>query len=94
MSRITTSPGLGTVMNMKGWDKTTLWFKRGIDDDKPLEFDVFTPEHCEEGIRIKLYQTSAQQIVGIIQRLTGAKMVVQGQYSPPHWVDKVPERSE
>lgn len=70
-------------MNLKGWDKTTLWFKRGIDDPKPIEFDVFTPVDCDNDVRIKLYQKSAQQIVNILQKLTGAKMAVQGQYAPP-----------
>jgi len=62
------------------WIETFLWFKLGIDDPDPLEFKVLSPPDCSDEERKKLLEKNASQIVGIIQKLTGEKLVIQGQY--------------
>lgn len=64
---------------LDGWTKTTLWFKQGIDDMNPLEFCVFSPPDCFDKDYIKLLEENAGQIVNLIQRLTGKKLIIQGQ---------------
>jgi len=66
---------------LDGWTKTTLWFKRGIDDTEPLEFNVWSPPGCSDEDRVRLLERNASKIVGLIRKLSGDDvMIIQGQY--------------
>ncbi|KKN91252.1 hypothetical protein LCGC14_0221200 [marine sediment metagenome] len=66
---------------LEGWTVTTLWFKRGIDDPKPLKYKVWSPPGCSNNDRIKLLEKAANQIVGLVWELVGADpIVIQGQF--------------
>ncbi len=65
---------------LEGWTETTLWFKRGIDDMEPLEFVLTLPPGCSDNDKIKLSERAANQIVGIIRKLSDVGIIIQGQY--------------
>lgn len=66
---------------LEGWHKTTLWFKRGIDDMEPLEFDVWSPPNCSEKDYAKLVERAASQVVGLIRGLIGSgRPIIQSDY--------------
>ncbi len=64
---------------LDGWVKTTLWFKRGIDDLDPLEFDMWSPPNCEDKDYNKLVERVAGQIVKLLRNYTD-KLIIQSDY--------------
>lgn len=65
---------------LEGWTETTLWFKRGIDDPEPLEFVLMLPPGCSDKNKAKLSEKTASQMVGMIKKLSGCGLVIQGQH--------------
>lgn len=62
------------------WNRTILWFKLGINDHNPLEFNVFSPPDCSPEEYAKLMEKYGSQIVGLIQKFTDDELIIQGQY--------------
>lgn len=66
------------------WVETFLWFKLGMNDPNPFEFKVLSHPNCSDEERKKLLEKNASQIVGMLQKLTGEKLIIQGQYRLVH----------